>query len=131
MLDFDKATGLDPKNADAYLGRSRASGHSRATRPGAAADCRRAVELDPARSRSCDEQAASDGGKAAQAQDLGQPKPAGGASVPRPVLPNLAATDDTLAAKSLETKDQRALQAILGGDAWLDMGKYDKRDRFL
>jgi tetratricopeptide (TPR) repeat protein len=129
LLDFDKAIGLDPKNADAYLGRSRAR-TLKGDQDGAAADCRRAVELDPARSGSCDQQAAGDEGKGAQAPDLGQLKAAGTALAPQPVLPNLAATDDTLAAKSLETKDQRALQAILGGDAWLDMGKYDK-DRFL
>lgn len=125
LLDFDKAISLDPKNADAYLGRSRAR-TLKGDQAGAAADCRRAVELDSARSGSCDEQAAGDGGKAAQAPDLGQPKPADAASVPQTIHPNLAATDDTLAAKSLETNDQRALQAILGGDAWLDMGKYDK-----
>jgi tetratricopeptide (TPR) repeat protein len=125
LLDFDKAISLDPNNADAYLGRSRAKS-LKGDQAGAAADCRRAMELDSVRSGSCDQQAAGDEGKAAPAPDLGQPKPAGAASVPQPVLPNLAATDDTLAAKSLETKDQRALQAILGGDAWLDMGKYDK-----
>jgi tetratricopeptide (TPR) repeat protein len=57
---------------------------------------------------------------------LEQSKPVVAASNPQIVRPNLTATDDSLAAKTLETKDQRALQAILGGDAWLDMGKYDK-----
>ena len=121
LLDFDKAISLDPKNADAYLGRSRAR-TLKGDHAGAAADCRRAVELDPARSGSCEEQAAGDNG--APAQDPGQLQAA--ASNPQTVRPNLTATDDTLAAKTLETKDQRALQAILGGDAWLDMGKYDK-----
>ncbi|RWD63339.1 tetratricopeptide repeat protein [Mesorhizobium sp.] len=125
LLDFDKAIGLDPKNADAYLGRSRAR-TLKGNQAGAAADCRRAVELDPARSGSCDQQTAGDEGKAEQAQDSGQSKPAAAAADAQTIHPNLAATDDTLAAKSLETKDQRALQAILGGDAWLDMGKYDK-----
>ncbi|WP_292147050.1 tetratricopeptide repeat protein, partial [Mesorhizobium sp.] len=53
LLDFDKAISLDPKNADAYLGRSRAR-TLKGDPSGAAADCRRAVEVDPARSGSCD-----------------------------------------------------------------------------
>ncbi|TPK96226.1 MULTISPECIES: tetratricopeptide repeat protein [unclassified Mesorhizobium] len=125
LLDFDKAISLDPDNADAYLGRSRAR-TLKGDRAGAAADCRRAVELDSTRSASCDEQAAGDEGKTEPSQDPEQPKAAAAAPKPQIVRPNLAATDDTLAAKSLETKDPRALQAILGGDAWLDMGKYDK-----
>ncbi|TPI19835.1 tetratricopeptide repeat protein [Mesorhizobium sp. B4-1-1] len=125
LLDFDKAISLDPDNADAYLGRSRARTLN-GDHAGAAADCRRAVELDSARSASCDEQAAGDEGKTEPPQDPEQPKAAAAAPKPQIVRPNLAATDDTLAAKTLETKDQRALQAILEGDAWLDMGKYDK-----
>ncbi|WP_217578139.1 tetratricopeptide repeat protein [Mesorhizobium sp. GbtcB19] len=125
LLDFDKAIGLDPKNADAYLGRSRAKALS-GDQTGAAADCRRAVELDPNRTGSCAGRVAGDDEKTAPAPDPEQPRPAVAASNPQTVRPNLTATDDTLAAKTLETKDQRALQAILGGDAWLDMGKYDK-----
>ncbi|RTL96509.1 MAG: tetratricopeptide repeat protein [Hyphomicrobiales bacterium] len=125
LLDFDKAISLDPKNADAYLGRSRAR-MLKGDQAGAAADCRRAVELDSARSGSCDEQAAGAEGKTGPAQDPEQPKATAAAPKPQIVRPNLTATDDSLAAKTLETNDQRALQAILGGDAWLDMGKYDK-----
>ncbi|MBZ9849239.1 tetratricopeptide repeat protein [Mesorhizobium sp. CA14] len=125
LLDFDKAISLDPKNADAYLGRSRAR-TLKGDQAGAAADCRHAVELDPARSGSCSEQVAGNEGNPAPAPDLEQSKPATAVSKPQAVRPNLTATDDTLAAKLLETKDPRALEAILGGDAWLDMGKYDE-----
>ncbi|TIV70108.1 MAG: tetratricopeptide repeat protein, partial [Mesorhizobium sp.] len=125
LLDFDKAISLDSKNADAYLGRSRAR-TLKGDQAGAAADCRSAIELAPGRSGSCDEHAAGDDGEPAPAQDARQPKPAVAAPNQQTVRPNLTATDDTLAARSLETEDPRALQAILGGDAWLDMGKYDK-----
>src|SRR5438445_1718275 len=52
LLDFDKAISLDPDNADAYLGRSRAK-TLKGDNAGAAADCRRAIALDPARAGSC------------------------------------------------------------------------------
>ncbi|MDX8520710.1 tetratricopeptide repeat protein [Mesorhizobium dulcispinae] len=125
LLDFDKAISLDPKNADAYFGRSRAR-MLKGDRAGAAADCRHAIELDLKRTGSCSEQLAGDEGNPATVPDLEQSKPATAAAKPQTVRPNLTATDDTLAAKSLETKDPKALELILGGDAWLDMGKYDK-----
>nr|WP_263490393.1 tetratricopeptide repeat protein [Mesorhizobium sp. CA15] len=131
LLDFDKAISFDPKNADAYLGRSRAR-TLKGDQAGAAADCRRAVELDRARSGSCDQQAAGDEGKAAPAADLEQPRPAivspksatAAFGMP-PVVLNFAATDD-LAEKSIEARDPHEVELILGGDAWLDMGQYDE-----
>ncbi|TPN76745.1 tetratricopeptide repeat protein [Mesorhizobium sp. CU2] len=125
LLDFDKAISLDPKNADAFLGRSRAR-TLKGEQAGAAEDCRRAIELDRTRLGSCEEQVADDDGRPVQVPDPGQTQAAAAASNPQTVRPNLMATDDTLAAKTMETKDRRALEAILGGDAWLDMGKYDK-----
>jgi tetratricopeptide (TPR) repeat protein len=112
LLDFDKAISLDPKNADAYLGRSRAR-TLKGDHDGAAADCRRAVELDPARSGSCSQQPA---GEAQQPAASNPPTP----------VADLMATDDTLSARTQAAKDPHVLELILGGDAWLDMGKYDK-----
>ncbi|MEZ2329747.1 tetratricopeptide repeat protein [Mesorhizobium sp. RCC_202] len=123
LQDFDRAIALDPESAYAYLGRSLARTFN-GDKAGADADCRRAGELDP--KLVCDSPAAGDSGRPAPPSDARHPKPATAASKPQAVRPNLAATQDTLAAKSLEAKDPRALQAILGGDAWLDMGKYDK-----
>jgi len=121
LLDFDKAITLDPDNADAYLGRSRARA-LKGDQAGATADCRRAVELDRNRKGSCSQQVAGDEGKPSPAQGLEQPKPATAPAV----VPDLTATDDTLTAKAMAATDPRALELILSGDAWLDMGKYDK-----
>ncbi|MBN9272732.1 MAG: tetratricopeptide repeat protein, partial [Mesorhizobium sp.] len=114
LVDFDKAISLDPDNVDAYVGRSRAK-MLKGDRTGAVADCLRAVARDPDRVDNCPGEAAG------KENDLARNQPK-----PPAVDPNFAVTDDSLAAKAQEAKDPRALQAVLGGDAFLDMGMYDK-----
>ncbi|RAZ86945.1 hypothetical protein DPM33_26720 [Mesorhizobium hawassense] len=133
FADLDKAISISSGDPKSYFERAlvwEASDPDKAL-----ADLDKAIALDPANSDYRKERlsvqiskrrAAGDEGKTGPAQNPEQPKAAAAAPKPQIVRPNLTATDDTLAAKTLETKDQRALQAILGGDAWLDMGKYDK-----
>ncbi|MGX7873667.1 tetratricopeptide repeat protein [Mesorhizobium sp. ORM6] len=45
---------------------------------------------------------------------------------PRAIVPDVTATQDTLVARALEATDPRALEAILGGDAFLAIGKYEQ-----
>ncbi|MBZ9854340.1 tetratricopeptide repeat protein [Mesorhizobium sp. CA13] len=125
IADFNIVISLEPSSSDAYSNRGLAFLHkgSRARTlkgdsAGAAADCRRAIELDPMRAGSCGDQLATDQSKPALLPGTQQQKQ-------RAVVPDIAATQDTLAARALEATDPRALEAILGGDAFLDMGKYD------
>lgn len=126
LLDFDKAVSLDPHNADAYLGRSRAKG-LKGDATGAAEDCRRAIELDRTRAGSCDRQVAGDSVELASPPDEARADPLTDLSKPPSAIPEMtAAQGKALTERALAAKDPRALEAVLGGDAFLDMGKYDQ-----
>ncbi|RUU55943.1 tetratricopeptide repeat protein, partial [Mesorhizobium sp. M2C.T.Ca.TU.009.01.2.1] len=142
LLDFDKAISLDPKNADAYLGRSRAR-TLKGDQAGAAADCRRAVELDPARTGSCDAIARkaavaasgepatgianADGSDiAANEPDRAAVAPADTAASAEPGASDDLSPADPKLAKLIDTSDPRVLVAVAKGDSLLHEENYDE-----